>query len=56
MAENNTEELINPMTKKIAIQFAIYCVFKMWTLTGFVYGKDTNELWEDFIKERKDGK
>ena len=55
MAKDNTEELINPMTKKIAVLFAIYCSQKEWQMTTRK-GKWTEELWEDFIKERKDGK
>lgn len=54
--EDDTEELINPMTKKIAVKFAIYCSGKMWDMTGFKYGSNTEQLWEEFIKEIKDAK
>ena len=37
----------------LMVEFANFCIGKDWKQNGYVYGKTTQQLLEEFIKERK---
>jgi hypothetical protein len=47
-------DFVESKFEKFAIKFGYFCIGKDWRQNGYVYGKNTEELFEMFLKELED--